>query len=189
MVLRKTKIKVDGMEIEVEEFGTALALGSGKQEGQIRKLLHEEEIEKDVQEALKRIDECSMKYGDERNIWYFYELGKILQFVDTKGYGEDRLKIWARLGKDLRPGVFYGKDESPKKPEKYPEIMYLLSKQDKELIKKYPRVTWSHWFEILQYPKVYKNLDVLNALLNECEEKKLSSEQARKRVQIINRSL
>jgi hypothetical protein len=64
--------------------------------------------------------------------------------------------------------------------------MYLLAKQEKGDV---PRITWSHWFEILQYPRVYKNITVLRGLLQKCEAKRLSSGQLRKRVQEENKKL
>lgn len=187
MVLRKKPIVIDGKEMEVDVFDTKIILGSGKEIDSVEKLLREEEIENAIQGALKEIKKVAKKYiQKKRDIWYYYKIGKILQFVDKKGFLDVRGLIWERMADNLHPELFSGKKTPPKKAKTYPEIMYLLAKQKKEDIS---RITWSHWFEILQYPKVYKNRNVLDELLEECGDKKISSGTLRKRVQEINKTL
>ena len=176
-----------GKEIEVDVYDTRLIPGSGKEEEAIESLYQEDKIEGEVQKAVKKIDVVAEEYKKrKKDIWFYYKIGKILQFVDQQGFINERKLIWERIADNLRPEIFFGKKAPPKKSKRYPEIMYLLAKQKKEDI---PRITWSHWFEILQYPRVYKKPDVLYSLLQECEVKHLSSQQLRKRVQEENRNL
>jgi len=187
MVLRKKKIVIDGKEMEVDVFDTKIIPGSGKEIHSVEKLLREEKIENAIQYALKDIENVAKKYSrKKRNIWYYYEIGKILQFVDEKKFVDVKGLIWERMAGNLRPDLFSGKKTPPKKAKAYPEIMYLLAKQKKEYIS---NITWSHWFEILQYHKIYNNTQVLRSLLQECEKKQLSSEKLRKRVQEENKKL
>jgi len=188
MVLRRKKIIIDGKEVEVDVFDTKLRPGSGKEEEAIESLYREEEIEEAIHRILGEIDVIAAQYRKKKkDIWFYYKIGEKLQFVDEKGFSEDRNHIWERIAANLRPEIFFGKKTPPETHrERYPEIMYLLAKQKKEDVS---RVTWSHWFEILQYPKIYKNKNILEILLQECDDKKLSSEQLRKRVQETNRTL
>ncbi|MBL7083872.1 MAG: hypothetical protein ISS41_09635 [Candidatus Aminicenantes bacterium] len=187
MVVRKKKVKINGKEIEIDAFDTSLIPGSGTEEEAIDRLLEEEKIENEINDILLKIDSVASEYrSKDKDIWFYYKIGQVLQFVDDKGFTKQRNLIWERIADNLRPEVFFGKKTPPKKSKRYPEIMYLLAKQNYQDI---PRVSWSHWFEILQYPKIYKNKNILEDLLQECKNKKLSSEQLRKRVQEINRTL
>jgi len=185
MPIRKRKIEIDGKEMEVDVYDTRLIPGGGKEEEAIESLYREDKIEDEIQKAVKKIDSIADKYKKKRkDIWFYYKIGEILRFVDREGFINERKLIWERIANNLRPEIFFGKKTPPKKSKRYPEIMYLLAKQKKEDA---PRITWSHWFEILQYPRVYKDTDMLCSLLQECEVKHLSSEQLRKRVQGENK--
>lgn len=187
MPIRKKEIKIDGKKIEVDVYDTRLIPGSGKEEEAIESLYREDKIEDEIQKEVKKLDDVAEEYKNrKKDIWFYYKIGEILQFVDREGFRKERGLIWERIADNLRPEIFFGKKTPPRKSKRYPEIMYLLGKQEKEDI---PRITWSHWFEILQYPRVYKNRDMLCSLLQECEVKGISSEQLRKRVQEENKNL
>jgi len=187
MPIRKKKIKIDGKEIEVDVYDTRLIPGSGKEEEAIESLFREDKIENEIQKEIKKIDDVAKEYKNKKkDIWFYYKIGEILQFVDKKGFIKERRLIWERIADNLRPEIFFGKKAPPKKSKRYPEIMYLLAKQKKEDIH---RITWSHWFEIFQYPRVYKNKGVFCSLLKECEFKHLSSKQLRKRVREENKNI
>lgn len=187
MVLRIKKIIIDGKEVEVDVFDTSLRPGSGKEEEAIESLYKEEEIEQVIHKVLRDIDSIAEKYKKgKKDIWFYYKVGEKLQFVD-KDFIEAKNRIWERIAGNLRPEIFFGKKIPPEThQERYPEIMYLLAKQKKESV---PRITWSHWFEILQYSRIYKDQKILEELLKECESRKYSSGQLRKRVQEINKTL
>ncbi len=109
-ILRREKIVIDGKEIEVDTFDAKVILGSGKELESIDELLTQEEVEKAIQEALKEIEAIAQKYPDkEKDIWYCYEVGKVLQFVDTKGFTDRKGLIWHRMAYDLRPDLFGGR--------------------------------------------------------------------------------
>ena len=187
MVLRKKKIIIDGKEVEADIFDTSLRPGSGKEDEAIESLYREEEIEEVIHKVLGEIDFIAEQYKKrKKDIWFYYKVGEKLQFVD-ENFIEEKNRIWERIAGNLRPEIFFGKKMPPKThQERYPEIMYLLAKQKKENV---PRITWSHWFEILQYSRIYKDQKILEELLKECESRKYSSWQLRKRVQEINKPL
>jgi hypothetical protein len=178
-ILRREKIVIDGKEIEVDTFDAKVILGSGKELESIDELLTEEEVENAIQAALKKIETIAQKYHDKTgNIWYCYEVGKVLQFVDTKGFTDRKGLIWHRIAYDLRPDLFGGKRKNPQEAKRYPETMYHLGKQSKEDVK---RASFDQWYEILKFKNIYKDKKLLEQILDVCEQG-LSSTQLRQRI-------
>ena len=178
-ILRREKIVVNGKEIEVDTFDAKVILGSGKEPESIEELLIEEEIEKAIQDALKEIETLAQKYPDkEKDIWYCYEVGRVLQFVDNKGVTDRKGLIWHRMAYDLRPDLFGGRKKNANEAKRYPETMYHLGKQSKEAIN---RATFDQWYEILKFKDVYKDKDLLEQILAVCEQG-LSGIQLRQRI-------
>jgi hypothetical protein len=131
---------------------------------------------------LRRIETLATKYEDRsRDIWYQYEVGKILQFVDEKGLTDRRYRVWRRMAFDLHPDLFSGKRKSEKESTRYPETMYLLGKQKQRNV---GRATWDQWYEILKFRKINegKREDVLMRILNECKSKNLGGIILRTRI-------
>jgi len=181
-ILRREKIIVDGKEIEVDTFDARVVLGSGKELESIDELLRQEEAEKAIQAALNEIDIIAQKYPDkEKEIWYCYEVGKVLQFVDNKGVTDRKGLIWHRMAYDLRPDLFGGRKKNANEAKRVPETMYYLGKQKKKNVK---RAKFDQWYEILKFKRIYKGKDneLLERVLAECQSKNLSSIQLRKTI-------
>jgi hypothetical protein len=184
-ILRREKIVIDGKEIEVDTFDARVVLGSGKELESIDELLTQEEVEKAIQAALKEIETIAPKYpAKEKDIWYCYEVGKVLQFVDTKGFTDRKGLIWHRMAYDLRPDLFGGRKKNANEAKRYPETMYHLGKQFKEAVK---RATFDQWYEILKFKDVYKDKDLLEQILVVCEQG-LSSGQLRQKIKELRAS-
>jgi len=180
-ILRREKIVVDGKEIEVDTFDAKVVLGSGKELESIDELLRQEEAEKAIQAALKEIETIAQEYPDkEKDIWYCYEAGKVLQFVDAKGFTDRKGLIWRRMAHDLRPDLFGGKKKNAEESKRFPEIMYYLGKQKRNNVK---RAKFDQWYEILKFKRIKeKDNALLEQILTECESKNLSSVQLRQRI-------
>lgn len=187
MVLRKKKIILDGEEVEVELFDTKIVPGSGKELDSVEKLLKEEEIEKAVQEALKQIEKIAKEYvGKEKDIWYYYEVGKALQFVDKKGFTDVRGLIWERMADNLHPELFGGKKKDRIESKRYPEFMYHLGKQSRKNI---GRIKLYQWYEILKFSGIYEDKKVFECILKECENNPgLSQSRLRSTIRKIRKS-
>jgi len=181
-ILRRETILVNGKEIEVDTFDAKVIVGSGEELESIDELLRQEEVEKAIQDALGRIESIAEKYaGKERDVWYYYEVGKVLQFVGNEGFTDRKGLIWRRMAHDLRPDLFGGKRKNPEEAKRYPETMYYLGKQKKENVK---RARFGQWYEILKFKRIYEGKDneLLDKILAECESKNLSSVQLRQRI-------
>ena len=151
-------------------------------------MLTEEEIEKAIRTALEEIETIAQKHPDkEKDIWYCYEAGKVLQFVDATGFTDRKGLIWRRMAHDLRPGLFGGKKKNAEESKRVPEIMYYLGKQKRKNVK---RAKFDQWYEILKFKRIYKGKDneLLEQILAECESKNLSSVQLRQRIKELQRN-
>lgn len=181
-ILRKEIIHVDGKDIEVDTFDAHLILGSGTELEDIDELLREEKIESSIRLALSEIEVIAKKYVDtKRDPLYYYEAGKVLQFVDKQGFTDRRGLIWRRMGYDLRPDLFGGKRKNAEESKRFPETMYHLGKQQKQNVEK---ANFDQWYEILKFKDIYKDKDLLEQILSLCE-KGLSSIQLRQRIKEI----
>lgn len=185
-ILRKEIIHVDGKEIEVDTFEATLILGSGTELETIDELLQQEEAEKAIRDALGNIETIAAKYaGKVRDIWYYYNVGKILQFVDSKGFTDrSKYRVWQRMAHDLHPELFGGIRKNAREATRYPEIMYHLGKQLEENV---GRATFAQWYEILKFKDIYKGKDPLEQILTACE-KGLSGVQLRQRIKDLRAS-
>ena len=185
-ILRREIIVIDGKDTEVDTFDAKVVLGSGKEFESIEELLIEEAIEKAIQVALKGVKTIAQKYpAKEKDIWYCYEVGKVLQFVDAKGFTDRKGLIWHRMAYDLHPDLFGGRKKNANEAKRYPEMMYHLGKQSKEAIN---RATFDQWYEILKFKDdVYKDKDLLEQILEVCEQG-LSSVQLRQKIKELRAS-
>lgn len=187
-IIRKEKIIVDGKEIEVDTFDAKVVLGNGEELESIEELLKEEEIESAIQKALGEIEAIAKKYPDRnKDIWYCYEVGKVLQFVDDKGFTGRKGLIWRRMAYDLRPDLFGGERKNAEESKRYPETMYHLGKQSREDVK---RANFDQWYEILKFKQIYegKDKELLEQILGECERGGLSSIRLRQRIKELRKS-
>ncbi len=178
-ILRKEKLVIGGKEIEVDTFDAKVTLGSGKELESIEELLIEEEIEKTIQYMLKEINALTIKYPEKvKDIGYCYEVGKVLQLVDSKGFTDRRGLIWHRMAYDLYPDLFGGAKKNPTEAKRYPETMYLLGKQDQNVIK---NATFNQWYEILKFKDIYKDKYLLEQIFKVCAQG-ITSVQLRQKI-------
>ncbi|MDO8751737.1 MAG: hypothetical protein Q7K03_11460 [Dehalococcoidia bacterium] len=185
-IIRREKIFVDGKEIEVDIFDAKVVLGSGKELESIDELLRQEEAEKAIQAALRDIEPIAKRYLDrQKDIRYCYEVGKVLQFVDAKGFTDRKGLIWHRMAYDLRPDLFDGRKKNAAEAKRYPETMYHLGKQSKENLK---RASFDQWYEILKFKQIYEDRELLEQILSECGEGGLSSVRLRQRIKELRKS-
>lgn len=110
----------------------------------------------------------------------FYGLGQKLQFIDTlssnsdeKRRGsifmtDDKREALRRLYLDLGVDPVRKKRISQtSKVPRYGERSYMLAKLPKELVF-IKGMTWSHWFDILEYHRIFENRPMLEDLVKRC---------------------
>ena len=118
----------------------------------------------------------------------WYEVGKVLQFVDELNLRDDaaRREAFQRLFDDL--AVDINRNPSFNKLTRYPNHMYRLAGLPKTLIFS-PNMTWSKWFDILEYRRVYENPVVLEKLVQNCSRHNWNANTLRHELQNQNRAL
>jgi len=168
------KFKVDAVKVELEP--------STKLEEVFDKYIILTQDDEIIKKHAKKIRDYMEQTKDLDSLDRFYGLGQKLQFIDTlssnsqekrKGsiyMTDDRREALRRLYVDL------GADPERKKRiskvskiHRYGERAYMLAKLPRELV--FTRgLTWSHWFDILEYPRIYENRQVLEDLVRRSSE-------------------
>ena len=78
-----------------------------------------------------------MRYSNKKkNLKYYYEVGKTLQFVDKEGYTDMKGPIWGRMAHDFNPELFGDKKQEHSESKRRPEFMYLLGKISKKTFRR-----------------------------------------------------
>lgn len=176
MVIRKKKIIINGQEFTVDVFETKIKHGKEIEEGTINAILEEEKIEDAVKEAMQKIRDVRKKYEDiEKNLDYYHEVGKALQFIDKKGFSDrhgNKSGILKRMAADLGPELLFGKPVLKKEgtnPEaeskRLIEKMYQLGKFKKTDL---PKANWWQWYEILKFKGLYNQRGTLKIIFDLC---------------------
>ncbi len=184
MVRRKKEVTLpDGRTIEVDMSDARISFGSGKELDSIDEFFREEEIEKSIREALKSIDAVSQRHSNKvKNLNYYSEVGRILQFVDSEDLYDQRGLVWERMAHNLRPDLFGGKRKNSTESKRHPEFMYLLGKQPRKVIH---RANWDQWYEIVKFPRAREDTEIMEEVLKICETTNPSAMTLRKLIKEI----
>jgi hypothetical protein len=178
--IKKQIIEVNGKKVEVSIFGTTIKPGEENVLKNIDDLLKEEKIENIVKDIFMEIEKIAIKYPHKKkNLKYYYDVGKMLQFVDEKGFTDMRGLIWERMSHDFNPELFGGKKQDRSESKRHPEFMYLLAKVDKKYLS---NANWDQWYEILKFKEIYKIQNLLEEILLDCKNNKLSGIPLRNKI-------
>jgi len=178
--IKKQLIEVNGKKVEVSIFGTTIKPGDKNVLGSIDKLLEEDKIENVVKNILDEIEKIALKYPyEKKNLRYYYEVGKMLQFVDREGYTDMRGLIWERMAHDFNPELFGGEKKVRSESKRHPEFMYLLGKIPEELLEE---LSWDQWYEVLKFKKIYAANSLLRKIISECKRENLSGIPLRNKI-------
>lgn len=183
--IKKQIIEVDGKKVEVSIFGTTIKPSEKNVLGDIDGLLEEEKIENVVKNILTAIENISIKYPDKKkNLKYYCEVGKMLQFVDEKGYTDMRGLIWERMAHDFNPELFGGEKKVRSESKRHPEFMYLLGKIPEEFLEE---LSWDQWYEVIKFKEIYKNESLLRKIISECKKENLNGIPLRNRIKELRK--
>ena len=186
---RKRKyIDREGKEYIFED-SIEVNLKSGSLEDVLEVALKADEDDKIIQRKAIEIKNFIRKTSENKNtLKKWYELGKILRFVDRLNLKDEisKREAFQRLFQDLK--VDTERNPSMEKIIRYPQHMYALSRVPRELVF-YRGMNWSRWFDILEYKFILNNRKLLGEIVRECCENNWSTKKLRKELQIINRKL
>lgn len=183
--IKNQLIEVNGKKVEVSIFGTAIKPGDKNVLGNIEELLEEEKVENVVKNILDEIEQIALKYPDKKkNLRYYYEVGKMLQFVDKEGYTDMRGLIWERMAYDFNPELFGGEKKVRSESKRHPEFMYLLFKISETLLEE---LSWDQWYEVVKFKEIYKNESLLRQIISECKKDNLSGIPLRNKIKELRK--
>jgi Rad3-related DNA helicase len=150
-----------------EGYEYAARIDFGKDiSSQISKVVKEKEINELLKKKIKELKETIEKFSQkEKNLHYYYELGKKLLFLDTKPFKQvARYSIFRRIKEELPEILPKTKDQTV--TIKHLDFMYCIAHISKNELSK---ASWDQWYEIMKFKGIYKNPKLLKKILNECK--------------------
>jgi hypothetical protein len=122
---------------------------------------------------IKRVVQRFENGSKEKNLKYYYEVGKILKFMDGKGLEDIApYSVYRRIIEEVDNILPHLKTTKDK--QKHLETMRRLAHVDKNTIIK---LTWNQWYEILKFKDAYENKGLLRRLVKETLKKGISRER------------
>jgi hypothetical protein len=183
--IKKQTIEVEGKSVEVSIFGTTITPGGKNVLNNIDELLEEDKIENIVKDILTKIEKIAAKYpSKKKNLRYYFEVGKMLQFVDEEGYTDRRSPIWQRMAHDFNPELFGGEKKVRTESKRHPEFMYLLGKVPEDLLEE---LSWDQWYEVIKFKQIYENKKLLRKIIDDCKKENLNGIPLRNRIKELRK--
>ena len=143
------------------DFGKNLTL-------QISKVIKEKEINeilKNKTQELKKVVEKSSDSKKEKNLQYYYKIGKKLLFLDDKPFKDVAVgSIIRRIFEELPEIIPNIRDQDM--AGRHLNFMYWIAHIKQNDISK---ASWDQWFEITKFKGIYKNRELLKQILKECQ--------------------
>jgi len=114
--------------------------------------------------TLKGVIDKLSEVKKEKNLFYYYTIGRHLSFLKKEVFKEISPYAIFRKIKEEIPKILPSLDD--KTAQKHLEIMYKLGQINKEVLKK---ASWDQWYEIMKFKDIYKKQNLLRQILIECE--------------------
>ncbi len=153
---------------------------------QIDQVMREKEVKDELEKHVSKIrgEINKFKQKKEKNIKYYYSVGKNLLFIDDENFKNIAPGSIYRIIGDEIPGIFpYLKENT--NIRKHLEIMYGLGHLEENYLRK---ASWDQWYEVMKFKELYKNKKLLKRILEECK-KGLSGISLRNKIKELRRKL
>ncbi len=133
---------------------------------QISKVILEKELNETIKKKVKELKELARKFTrKDKNIQYYYKIGKILLFLDTNLLkGVARYSVFRRIIEELPEILPEIKNE--KVATKHIDFMYGIGHLNKNLLAK---GNWYQWYEIMKFKNMYVKRKLIDQILDECK--------------------
>ena len=131
---------------------------------QISRLMQEKKAKDELEEHIVELKKAVSKFLDKiKNIQYYYTIGKILSFIDSKPFKSIKpFSIFRQIADEV-PKILPDLDK--KRIVDHLMMMYRISKIKREFITK---ARWDQWYEITKFNITINNQRVLNKLISIC---------------------
>lgn len=145
---------------------------------QISRLMQEKKAKDKLEEQIVELKKATSKSPNkDKNIQYYYAIGKILSFIDSKPFKSiGPFSIFRQIADEI-PEILPNLDK--KRIVDHLMMMYRISNVRKEFISK---ARWDQWYEILKFKEIYTDEEKLRQVLTSLRRKKLSYRSLREEV-------
>ncbi len=150
---------------------------------QLAQIIQETDIEEALEKEIKHLKGLIKKFPrKEKNIFYYYTLGKKLLFLEENFFKKvARYSIFRRIIEEL-PEILPHLQNS-KRAVKHLDFMYNIAHLDKKYLSK---ASWDQWCEIMKFKYIYKKKRLFRKILLECQ-KGVSGMSLRKKIKELRK--
>ncbi len=147
---------------------------------QISRLMQEKKAKDELEERIIELKNAASKFPNKnKNIQYYYTIGKILSFIDNKSFKSIKpFSIFRQIADEI-PEVLPGLEK--KRIVDHLMMMYRISKIKREFITK---ARWDQWYEITKFNITINNQSILNKLISACASG-ISGKTLRQKVKVL----
>lgn len=126
---------------------------------QISRLMQEKKAKDELEERIIELKNAASKFPNKnKNIQYYYTIGKILSFIDNKSFKSIKpFSIFRQIADEI-PEVL--PDLEKKRIVDHLMMMYRISKIKREFITK---ARWDQWYEITKFNITINNQSILKS--------------------------
>lgn len=145
---------------------------------QIAKLMAEKKAHDKLECELKNLEKAVnmlAKQKKNKNLLYYYKIGKSLLFLERKDFKNvSPYSVYRRVAEEI-PQILPPIKNLEIIP-KHLEIMYRLAHIKQDLLK---RASWDQWYEMMKFKTLYKKQRILGKILRIIKGKKISGPKLR----------
>jgi len=159
------KIKLGKKTFEGYEYVTKLDF-SQDISIQISKVLREKKVNETIKKKVKELKELARKFTiKDKNIQYYYKIGKILLFLESNSLKEiARYSVFRRIIEEL-PEIL-PEIKNKKVAIKHLDFMYGIGHLNKNILSK---ANWDQWYEIMKFKNMFRKRKLLDQILDGCK--------------------
>lgn len=128
---------------------------------QIAKLIQEKKAKNELEDYILRIQDIAKKFKNkEKNLKYYYNIGRILKFLNSGNFKNIKpFSVFRRIIEEV-PDILPDLDKT--RVRDHMMMMHRIGNLDKHTLS---RATWNQWYEITKFKNLINNRLVLTQVL------------------------
>ena len=132
---------------------------------QITKLMQEKKAKDNLELRIDQLKGIAKRYANkEKNLDYYFEIGKFLSFLDDKIFQNIRpYSVYRRIAEEISEILPHIQEADV--TSKHLDVMYKMGKIGKKDIHK---AVWDQWYEILKFKDLSGDKKLLSKVISEC---------------------
>jgi len=144
---------------------------------QLAQIIEETDIEEALEKEIKSLRGLIKNFSQkEKNLQYYYEVGRKLLFLDSRPFEEVAIgSVFRRIVEEL-PEVVPKNINNKEMAIRHLYFMYWIGHIKKKT--DLSQASWDQWFEITKFRNLYKKPEILAQILKECKSGRLSGHES-----------